>query len=354
MKGLVTFEHRDMRARVLVLTNMWPNDDRPDYGVFVKRQVDSLIERGLRCDVVFIRGYRSRFAYVAAAARLALWNLLPSRRYLLVHGHGGEVAITARFYARAPVVISYCGDDLLGTPRADGTISLPHRVRRGVLRVWSRLLTGTVTKSREMEDALPRSVAARNRVIPNGVDRSHFCPREQVATRQLLGWASDDRVALFAANPAVDRKRFWLAEAAVEIARERNAAIRLEVASGVAPEKMPELLSAADCLLLTSSIEGSPNVVKEALMCGLPVISTPVGDVHELLADVEPSWIRDSDPAALAEALVECMETPRRSNGRVISVWLGADAIAGRVLSYYEDLAPGSATDPAGVSPSAA
>ena len=58
--SLLTLEHTDSDARVLVVTNMWPNQDDPAYGIFVKRQVDSLIDTGLRCDVLFIRGNRSR------------------------------------------------------------------------------------------------------------------------------------------------------------------------------------------------------------------------------------------------------------------------------------------------------
>jgi glycosyltransferase involved in cell wall biosynthesis len=105
---------------------------------------------------------------------------------------------------------------------------------------------------------------------------------------------------------------------------------------------MPVLMSAADCLLLTSSIEGSPNVVKEALMCDLPVVSTEVGDSRELLGGVEPSWVCPDRPDALSRALVECLRAPRRSNGREASSGLGLEPVAERVLALYRSLAPGS------------
>lgn len=341
MSALVTREHSDPSARVLVLTNMWPNEERPDYGIFVKRQVDSLIDAGLRCDVVFVRGYRSPLAYPLAAAKLAALNLR-GRRYELVHAHGGETAPIARAYLRAPVLVSYCGDDLLGTPRADGTISALHRLRRGALRAQSRMVGATLTKSRQMQEALPAPVATRNVVVPNGVDVALFRPLDRSECRRRLGWANGERVALFAADPAVDRKRHWLAEQACERAAETLGPVRLHVANGVEPSRMPALMSAADCLLLTSAIEGSPNVVKEALMCDLPVISTPVGDVAELLAPVRPSWIREATPAGLAEALVECLRERRRSNGREVSGRLALDEIATEILALYAGLAPGA------------
>jgi teichuronic acid biosynthesis glycosyltransferase TuaC len=340
---LLTVEHSDPDARVLVVTNMWPHDDNPGYGIFIKRQVDSLIAAGLRCDVVFVRGYRSQWAFGRAAAKLAAANFR-GRRYELVHAHSGETAFAARFFARAPVLVSYCGDDLLGTPRADGSIPLAHRARRWIVRQQARMQTATLTKSREMEGVLPRPVQPRNSVVPNGVDRAAFAPIDRAEARRQLGWGDDERVALFAADPAVERKRHWLAEAACEIAATELDGVRLHVAYPSPPEEMPVLMSAADCLLLTSTIEGSPNVVKEALMCDLPVIATPSGDVRELLDGVVPSWVCDSDPAELGAALVECLREPRRSNGREASEWLGSERIAARVLELYERLAPGSAS----------
>jgi glycosyltransferase involved in cell wall biosynthesis len=101
---------------------------------------------------------------------------------------------------------------------------------------------------------------------------------------------------------------------------------------------MPTVMNAADCLLLTSSVEGSPNVVKEALMCNLPVIATHAGDVDELLASVELSQVVADDPAQIAAALVACLSIPRRSNGRLVSGHLAAEVVAGRVGEVYERL----------------
>ena len=106
-------------------------------------------------------------------------------------------------------------------------------------------------------------------------------------------------------------------------------------------------MSAADCLIMTSVHEGSPNVVKEALMCDLPVVATPVGDVPERLADVDPSW-QGEDEIALGEALVECLREPRRSNGREAARGLTVKRIANRVLDLYRDLTRGGLVLPDG------
>jgi teichuronic acid biosynthesis glycosyltransferase TuaC len=339
-KPLVSLEYTDPQADVLVLTNGWPHEDNETYCVFIKRQVDSLVADGLRCDVLFIRGYRSAFAYPVAALRLLSWSIRRRKRYALVHAHSGEAALSAVFYRRAPLVVSYLGDDLLGRPRADGTVSLAWRVRRSVVRQLSRLAQQTITKSREMHEVLPADVRERNQILPNGVDMDIFRPIDRSAARQKLGWEPAARIAFFAADPDVVRKRYFLADAAVAIARQALPDIKLVAARGVSPDRIPLFMNAADCLLLTSSIEGSPNVVKEALMCNLPVVATSVGDVNELLEGVAPAYVCHADETMLAQALVECLRTPRRSNGRDASRRLDSRVVARSLIELYQAVAP--------------
>ena len=111
-----------------MVTNMWPYDGDPDYGIFVKRQIDSLQALGLECDVLFIEGYRSKWEYTRAA--LHMLRLTCSRtRPLLVHSHGGETAVSVCWYMRDTVLLSYCGSDLLGIRTLTGACG--SRVARG-------------------------------------------------------------------------------------------------------------------------------------------------------------------------------------------------------------------------------
>lgn len=349
MLRFISWERRDPEARVLQVTNMWPieadgpgpaGSPGPRYGIFVKRQVDSLVEAGVRCDVLLIRGFESRLAYVIAA--LFLFAKGFARQYQLVHVHAGETAFAARFYLTAPMIVTYYGSDLLGTPRADGSVPTHMRLLCSLQSAHARLTTRTITQSREMENVLPVPVQHRNLVIPSGVDPEVFSPVDREAARKELGWAPGERIALFAADPAVPRKRVWLAQEACAWVRGRVEGLRLHVAANVAPGDMPLLMSAADCLLLTSSIEGSPNVVKEAILCNLPVVTTRVGDVEKVLAEIKPSWFCDATPDSLGAALAECLSKPQRSNGREASGWLRSATIAQPHLDLYEDLAPGS------------
>lgn len=326
-------------ARVLAVTNMWPDQEQPVYGVFVKRQVDALADRGCPSDVLYVRGYAGKGNYLRAALWFARSAPHLRRRYSLVHAHAGETGLAARCARGLPVVTSFCGDDILGDPGSDGSVPPAGRVRAGIIQQHSRLMTATITKTSEMQGRLP--LPQRNLVIPNGVDDREFSPEPMATARERLGWRADESIVLFAATkPHAERKRLALAKAAVACASSmKSSPMRLEIAEDVDPQQMPTLLNGADCLLLTSSVEGSPNIVKEAMMCSVPVVSTDVGDVRELLMDVSPSAVCTPDPEQLGAALVACLGS--RSNGREIALArVGQDLIAQRVLDLYAEIAP--------------
>jgi teichuronic acid biosynthesis glycosyltransferase TuaC len=311
------FVQRESQADMLVVTNMWPEPSRPAYGVFVERQVEALREAGLRSDVLYVRGYMSKTVYLRAALLFLRLTFTQRRRYRLVHVHGGEMALVARLFLMRPMVATYHGDDVLGYKSDDGPVSRGSQLRSLVIRHHAALFTATVTQSTEMHDRLPLHVQRKDTIIHCGVDSERFSPMDRNDARRKLGWDDDERIALFAATkPYEPRKRIDLAKAAVEHAEADLGPIRLAIAENLPPESIPIMMNAADCLLLTSMAEGSPVVVKEALMCNLPIVATDVADVKETLADVSPSAICSHDPAELGAALVEVLSSHQRSNGR--------------------------------------
>lgn len=339
-KSVVTLEIDHPDARVLVVTSMWPYKENPHYGIFVQRQVESLAQAGVVADVVFIRGYMSAVAYAQAALVLLWRSVFKRKRYRLIHAHGGESAVAARFYCAAPLLVSYHGDDLLGTRVDEYRVTLKSRVVRAVLRQHARFARATITQSKQMEARLPRRRRRVNSVIPCGVNEQEFAPRDRDTVRSELGWDLDQPIALFAANPEVKCKGYSLAESVCRRATVDIPDLSLQVISDVAPEAVPDYMNAADCLLFTSFSEGAGVVVKEAVMCNLPVVTTRVGDVEEVLANVHPSYVCDAREEELATALVSCVSSRSRSNGRTVSSRLTMGEIANRIAQLYKRLAP--------------
>jgi teichuronic acid biosynthesis glycosyltransferase TuaC len=333
------FVQRDPRADLLVITNMWPEAARPVYGIFVQRQVQALRAAGVRCDVLYLRGYVSKIAYVLGVP-LFLWLTLSWRhRYRLTHIHAGETALAARFLLRRPMITTYHGDDMLGYRGRDGSVPLLARLRSLLVRRHACLFTATVTQSAEMHRRLPRCIQHRDTVIRCGVDAAQFSPGDQGDARRTLGWSDSERIVLFAATrPRYPLKRLDLAREVVTSAESELGPIRLVIAENVAPETMPVMMNAADCLLLTSMSEGSPMVIKEALMCNLPIVATDVGDIRDMLVDVSPSAVCPHEPSELSAAVVGVLRANRRSNGRSQSANLNQSTTTRRLLGVYAAL----------------
>jgi glycosyltransferase involved in cell wall biosynthesis len=173
-------------------------------------------------------------------------------------------------------------------------------------------------------------------VIPTGVDTDSFYPRARNEARAQLGWPNRERVVLFNGGGHPLLKRLDLAQAAVDVARAICGDIRLTVLNGtVAPDSVPVMMSAADCLLLTSEWEGSPTVVQEAMACNLPVVTVDVGDVQSRLSGVSPTRIVGRDATKIGNAIAEVLTLGQRSNGRSRVEGISNAAIAGQVTSIY-------------------
>jgi glycosyltransferase involved in cell wall biosynthesis len=323
--------------RVLVITNQWPSREQP-HRVLVARQVDSLRRAGVAVDVLTIDGFRSRANYVRALGPVARLTVERSR-YDVVHAHTGHCGVVACAQLRYPVVVSYVGYDLdaasadrIGGPLDRARASL----ERAVFRRLGYVVAATITKSARSAEQLPAAARLRNTVIPGGIDRDVFTPLPRAEARRRLGRPADTPTVLFAADPARFSKRFELAQAAVDHASRSVPDLSLAVASGVAPEEMPLWMNAADVLLLTSRGEGSPNVVKEAMACDLPVVSVDVGDVAEIVAGTRHCHVCPANAVALGDAIVAVVRAlPERSNGRERSEGLALDAVTKRTIEVY-------------------
>lgn len=317
--------------RVLVVTNLWPTQTDPGYGSFVEAQMESLRPLGVEYDVLFIQGRESGWNYLRA-----VWEMrrrLRATRFDLIHAHFGLSCWVARCQARIPVVVSFMGDDVLGRFKRHGRISLYGRLLQASSFVLARLVSAVIVKSAEMKAKLKLDSA---RVIPNGVDLELFHPGEREEARRRLGLDLKKKFVLYPYDPAEERKRFDLIEAAV--ARARVFAPELEIlqARGAPRSRMPLYLNAADVFVLASLAEGSPNALKEAMAANLPVITVDVGDTVELLGNTEGNYVVPRDAESMAAKIVEVCRAGGRSRGREAMGRLSMENVAKQVVEVYE------------------
>ncbi|MGE5407697.1 MAG: glycosyltransferase [Syntrophothermus sp.] len=310
--------------RVLVVTNFEPDENAPQRGRWVRDQVEEVRRRGV--DVEVFSFPRGRGGYLPATRRLRA--LLRRERFDLVHAHYGLAGWCAKLAGASPLVVTFHGTD----------------VRHGIVGPMSRRLAWRVELVAAVSRALFESEDGRpglprvpgSAVLPCGPDLTRFAATGRAEARRRLGLRPDGRYLFFPADPARPEKRHD--RAAAVAARCEGA----ELLSGgsIEPEQMPLWLNAANAVLVTSEYEGFGMAAVEALACGVPVLSTPVGIAPYALRGVDGCLCAEFEPeawAALARRHLEAGDP--RVDGAARAASLSAARMAERVVEAYRSVA---------------
>ena len=324
--------------RVLVVTNMYPTAQVPTVGTFNRDYVESLDAVGVSVDLLHLdRRARGRRVYggLAAQVRERLAASPPAVVHVL---YGGVTAdVVTRAAAGTPVVITFFGTDLLGGYEPAPLTRLRRRYGVRASHRAAARAAGVVAVAHVLAESLPPSVD-RGRIwtIPIGIDLARFAPTDAASARRALGWRDGTVHLLFPSSPGRVEKRYELADAAAGELRRRGHAVELHALEGVDPVDVPTWLNASDVVLLTSSHEGSPNAVKEALACNVRVVSVDVGDVRERLAGLQGSRLAGASGPELADAVEHVLAVDRSEEGRASLAELDLPRIAERYRAVYD------------------
>ena len=290
----------------------------------VREQARCLKEAGLQ--VSFFGVEKGGFmGYLTSLFRLR--RFLHKQSFQVIHAHYGLSGVLASLAGARPLVVSLMGSDVLG-----------HALMRGVMSLFVNHIWRTVVvKSPEMAEVVGVN---KVHVIPNGVDLSRFRELARHTARQNLG-VSAWRVILWPASPARKVKDYALAERTVKNLNRSDC--QLLIADGVPAEEMPLYYNAADVVLITSRHEGSPNVVKEALACNVPVVSTPVGDVEYWLNGLSGCSVCPHEPESLASGLERALQGSGRCKGRARVQEVNGTEFSEKIITLYrQQLARGT------------
>lgn len=256
----------------------------------------------------------------------------------IIHAHyglSGFVALLAR--RNHKLLVSFMGTDILGAEKDNGSLT------------WSSLLLAKlngflaryfydycIVKSQQMFSILN---TRRKTLIPNGVDLDVFKPVRKDEARKLLGLDQEEKIAIFVSDPSRPEKNFHLAKTAVQLSNIPN--LGLLTVYGLPHNQLSAYYNAANVLLLSSFHEGSPNVVKEAMACNCPIVSTDVGDVKQLIEGVNGCFISSFQPEDFAEKLemaIQFSEINKQTKGRsrIVELKLDSGSVKECIAQVYQ------------------
>lgn len=322
--------------KILFVTNMYPTVRRPTFGIFVARQAEALRAAGVDVVVEAIAGDRGEADYFLARARIR--RAIRRERPDLIHCHYGYSPLAAAWLGR-PYVVTLCGDDLNGESDGRGGVRLKSRIGTVVTKTLAAGASRVIVVSEAMRELLPRRIRARCVVLPYGIDERIFSTGSRADARRHLGLPATGLVLTFVNSCRQRTKRLDVAQATLAELHRRGVTAQLLVAEDVPGDEMPWYYRAANCLIMASEREGTPNCVLESLSCGVPVASVAVGDMRRIIDRPERGMIAAREPAALADAVLSlCNGMPDGVPG-LLPADVSAQHVTARLIDIYRSVA---------------
>ncbi|MDR1543449.1 MAG: glycosyltransferase family 4 protein [Prevotellaceae bacterium] len=235
----------------------------------------------------------------------------------IIHAHYGLSGLLANLQQKVPVVTTYHGSD----------INNPKVLKFSKIAIFLSKFNIFVSQ-KNIVLAKPKKNFA---LIPCGVDTQVFKPLNKDECREKTGLKKNEKLILFSSSFDNQVKNPALAKLAVSLLKD----VQLLELKGYNRLQVSELMNAVDCVLLTSFSEGSPQFIKEAMLCNCPIVSVDVGDVREVINGTENCFICENSAEKIAEKLQIILEKTERTNGREKILNLDIQVVAKRIIEIY-------------------
>ena len=308
--------------KILHITNAYPIKSYSSFGIFIKEQIDSLNDPEFQNDFIFINGWeKGKVEYLRSVSKIK--KLV--KKYDIVHCHHVYSAFTYLLsFSKKPFIFSLLGD-INSRPLID-------KILFKICKIFSKKV---IYKNSLRSD--PKML-----YLPNGVNLNLFSEIDQIKAKKEIGLDPTKNYILFVSANGIKNKikRFDKFEQIIKRLSERNYNFIPLVLQGVNREKVPYYYNASDLMLLTSDHEGSPNAVKEAMACNLPVVSTNVGNVSLMLENCKDSFVaRLNTVDEMAELVVQSLNL-NDHNGRdiIVAKELDMKSTAKKIEKLYREI----------------
>lgn len=287
------------------------------YAPFITEQVEAVQKLGVECKFFGIVG-KGIIGYIRQLPRLekAIREFRPD----LIHAHYGLSGLLANYQRNIPVITTYHGSDIND-----------NRVLQLSKKAIKRSRFNIFVSQKNVDTAKPMGDYA---LIPCGINLEDYPLIDKTEARRIMGLDYGQKYILFPGSFDNPVKNANLAKDTLKEVPE----IKLLELKGYTRVQVITMMQAVDAMLLTSFSEGSPQVIKEALACGCPIVSVDVGDVAERVSGIDGCYVTSSNAASLTNALTKALAFGKRTRGRdaILRDGLTNDLIASRLINIYK------------------
>ncbi|MCQ2344349.1 MAG: glycosyltransferase [Paludibacteraceae bacterium] len=290
------------------------------FAPFIIEQVDALQNAGIECKFFGVEGKGIK-GYLSNLPKLK--QAIKQFRPDIIHAHYGLSSLLANLQRNVPVVTTYHGSDI------NNKSVLIFSKLSTFLSAWNIFVSNkciSIAKPKSNYSLIPCGIN-----LPKNIDElpdaSHILEK-------------DKKHVLFAGAFNNYIKNYPLAQEAINILTSKGINVQLIELKGYSRDEVFSLLYSCDALLMTSFTEGSPQIIKEAMVCGCPIVSVGVGDVMEIISNLDGCYISDRNSNKLANNLVKVLNFNKRTKGRekIIELGLTNELVAEKLTRIYKSV----------------
>jgi teichuronic acid biosynthesis glycosyltransferase TuaC len=284
---------------------------------FIKEQADFIRKFGVFIDYFLIEG-KGFLGYLKSYP--ALRKKIKSYNPSIIHAHYGLSGMLAVLQRQKPVIVTFHGSDINNG---------------GILKTISILASKLSKYNIYVGTKLAKKAFATKKfsVVSCGIDMEHTYTLNKISCRDKLGFKHDLKYILFSSRFDNPVKNYELAQQSV-LFLDNAKLIELK---GYTRAEVNLLMNACDLLLVTSLNESGPLVVKEAIACGCPVVSTDVGDVKDVIGNIDGCYITGFSANEISEKIQLILGSGKRieSRKKIYELELDAETIAKKIIAIY-------------------
>lgn len=308
------------KIKVLIVAS----DKGGKFAPFIEEQIAALEDYGM----VMVRYPVTRKGIIGYLREVpSLRSMIKIERPNVVHAHFGLSGLLANLQRMVPVVTTYHGSD----------INNPTTLRFSKMAIWLSKHNIFVSK-RNINIAQPKKNYS---LLPCGVNLP-VLQDNHPKTERVEKMLKEGKInVLFAGAFDNNVKDPQLAKQTIEILSQVLDGVNLIELKGYTREEVAILMHSCNALLMTSKTEGSPQVIKEAMACGCPIVSVDVGDVAERIEGVDGcSVVKSREPAVIADALKHAILYEGRTIGRkkIIEMGLSNEQVVIQLVDIYNTI----------------
>lgn len=303
--------------KVLFITNSYPTKELPYYGIYIKEQYEFIKKSpNIDCEILILKGKNSILKYFQP---LKVMEKIRKFNPDIIHIQYGLTAIPIfliyPFIFKRKIISTFHGSDINGNFFVSKLSGL-----------LAKISCANIAVSKEIELKLSK-YKEKTHHIPCGVDSIFFDRENYTRTNKIIFSGHPDRIV----------KNYTLFKKITKILEsEYNQVFEVIIFDNKSRFEVKDALNSSKCLVMTSISEGSPQVVKEAIVSDLPIVSTPVGDVPFLIKNLSDSFICN-DEKEFAEKIVYILNLENKLlNDPDYKESLSNNKVCKKIISIYE------------------